>query len=181
MLVDIVSKNGNLLLSVPLKADGTFDEQEEQILRQIGDWMAVNKEGIVATRPWEVFGEGPAMKDTAPLQAQGFNEGRGKPLTWQDVRYTVSKDGKALYAIVMGRPEGDIRLQAVKVLDGGADAKVSLLGYSGDVTHTIENGCLTLKPDTSADSRAIDEYACVFKLSGFELDTNGPADKSDAM
>jgi alpha-L-fucosidase len=55
LLVDIVSKNGNLLLSVPLRADGTFDEKEEAILNDFGDWMTVNKEGIIDTRPWKFW------------------------------------------------------------------------------------------------------------------------------
>ncbi|MBQ1337256.1 MAG: alpha-L-fucosidase, partial [Thermoguttaceae bacterium] len=52
----IVSKNGNMLLSVPLRADGTFDEKEETILNEFGAWMKVNKESIIGTRPWKVFG-----------------------------------------------------------------------------------------------------------------------------
>ncbi|MBL3931451.1 alpha-L-fucosidase, partial [Bacteroides thetaiotaomicron] len=64
LLVDIVSKNGNLLLSVPLRADGTFDEKEEKILNEFGNWMNINKEAIYQTRPWKIFGEGPiADKD----------------------------------------------------------------------------------------------------------------------
>ena len=59
LLVDIVSKNGNLLLSVPLRADGTFDEKEEKILNEFGNWMNINKEAIYQTRPWKIFGEGP--------------------------------------------------------------------------------------------------------------------------
>lgn len=53
LLVDIVSKNGNLLLSVPLKADGSFDEKEEKILNEFGAWMDINKEAIYETQPWK--------------------------------------------------------------------------------------------------------------------------------
>ena len=59
MLVDIVSKNGCLLLSIPIRGDGTIDDQEVAFLHDLADWMAVNQEGIFGTRPWKVFGEGP--------------------------------------------------------------------------------------------------------------------------
>ncbi|RYY09841.1 MAG: alpha-L-fucosidase, partial [Alphaproteobacteria bacterium] len=59
-LADVVSKNGNLLLSVPVRGDGTIDDQEEAIVREIAAWMKVHKEAILGTRPWKVAGEGPA-------------------------------------------------------------------------------------------------------------------------
>jgi len=173
MLADIVSKNGNLLLSVPLRGDGTFDSEAEKTLYGIRDWMAINREGILATRPWEVFGEGPAIKETAPLQGQGFNEGRGLPMSAQDVRYTVSKDGKILYAIVMGRPTEDISLEAVRVARPAAGATVSLLGYSGDIAYRIDGaGQLTLHWPASVPDQSAYEIACVFRFSGFDFSPN---------
>jgi len=65
MLIDIVSKNGNLLLSVPVRADGTLDEKEEAILDGMAAWMSVNSEAIYGTRPWKVFGEGDGIRFTA--------------------------------------------------------------------------------------------------------------------
>jgi alpha-L-fucosidase len=103
-LADVVSKNGNLLLSVPVRGDGTIDELERAIVEEIGRWLAVNGEAIYDTRPWSVFGEGPSMEAAAPINAQGFNEGKNKPFTSEDIRFT-SKDG-AVYAIVMGWPAG---------------------------------------------------------------------------
>lgn len=75
LLIDVVSKNGNLLLSVPLRADGTFDDKEEKILMEFGDWMNTNKEAIYDTQPWKVFGEGPIANSDIAINAQGFNEG----------------------------------------------------------------------------------------------------------
>ncbi|HOM59988.1 MAG TPA: alpha-L-fucosidase [Anaerohalosphaeraceae bacterium] len=172
MLVDIVSKNGNLLLSVPLRSDGTLDSQEEQILEEIAAWMDVNKQSILATRPWQVFGEGPSLQDTAPLRGAGFNEGQNKPYTWQDVRYTASKDGRTLYVFLMGRPPAGqkITLQKLKALPLPAGAAVRLLGYEGTIFwYTDEEGRLTLFWPAQMEPRNIDEYACVFQLSGFEL------------
>jgi alpha-L-fucosidase len=129
MLVDIVSKNGNLLLSVPLRGDGTPDSDEIAIVEGIAKWMDVNKEAIHGTRPWKVFGEGPQMASAAPLQAQGFNEGRGKPFTAEDVRFTTK--GDTLYAIVMGAPTNAVKIKSLgssaKLLDKPV-SHVSLLG-----------------------------------------------------
>lgn len=102
-LVDIVSKNGNLCLSVPVKGDGTIDSDERAIVEEIGQWMQLNSEAIYDTRPWKIFGEGPAIENAAPLSAQGFNEGKGKPFTSEDIRFT--QKGGALYAIFLGWPE----------------------------------------------------------------------------
>jgi alpha-L-fucosidase len=101
MLSDIVSKNGNLLLSIPVSRDGTIDEKEEAILQGIAGWMDENKECIFGTRPWTVFGEGPDAEQSHELKAEGFNEGQSK-YTSSDIRFT--KKGKAIYAILMERP-----------------------------------------------------------------------------
>lgn len=103
MLVDVVSKNGNLLLSVPLRGDGSLDDKARGVVEDIAAWMQVNSESIIGTRPWHLFGEGPAMEDAPALHAQGFNEGKGKPFTAADIRFTTK--GDVLYAIVMGQPQ----------------------------------------------------------------------------
>jgi len=118
MLVDIVSKNGNLLLNVPVRGDGSIDDKEIHVLEGIASWMDVNKEAIFSTRPWKIFGEGPASEGAA-LSSQGFNEGKFKAFTGNDVRYTVSKDGRSLYAIALGWPAGTALLKSL-----GTDAKL---------------------------------------------------------
>ena len=130
-LVDIVSKNGNLLLSIPLRADGTFDEKEAVVLEELGEWMSVNKESIIGTRPWTKFGEGPVAEKDIKLNAQGFNEGMYGNMTWQDVRF--NQNSKYLYATAMGWPEsGTLTIRALA--EGSALFKskirsVELLGY----------------------------------------------------
>jgi alpha-L-fucosidase len=101
-LADIVSKNGNLLLSIPVRGDGTIDELELAIVKEIAGWMQVNGESIFDTRPWKIFGEGPAIASAKALSDQGFNEGLGKPFTSEDIRFTSK--GDVLYAIVLGEP-----------------------------------------------------------------------------
>ena len=98
LLVDIVSKNGNLLLSVPLRADGTFDEKEEKILNEFGNWMNINKEAIYQTRPWKIFGEGPIADKDVQLNAQGFNEWAYSKADAKEIRFTQTD--KNLYVTV---------------------------------------------------------------------------------
>ncbi len=130
-LVDIVSKNGNLLLSVPLRADGTYDEKEAAVLDGIEAWMNVNKESIFGTRPWVKFGEGPVADKDIKMNAQGFNDGQYTGMTAADVRFIQTK--KYVYVTPLGWP-ADGKL-VVKSLAKGNTAfrksitKVELLGY----------------------------------------------------
>ena len=126
MLVDVVSKNGNLLLSVPVRADGTIDEKERAVVNDIKAWMDINSESIYGTRPWTTFGEGPLAEGSKPLNAQGFNE--GFKYSAQDVRY-VSKGKKTVFATIMVWPDaGDFTFKALSSKAGRVKG-VSLLGY----------------------------------------------------
>ena len=143
MLADIVSKNGNLLLSIPLRGDGSLDDKARATVEGIADWMKVNSEAIIGTRPWQVFGEGPAQEEAPELHAQGFNEGQGKPLTAEDVRFT--KKGNSLYAIVMGASEKESF--RVKTLGKGKAPqqsinKIEILGYRGKIKYTQHEDAL---------------------------------------
>ena len=102
-LVDVVSKNGNLMLNIPVKGDGTIDSDGRKVVAEITQWMKANSESIYATRPWKIYGEGPASETATPLKAQGFNEGKGKPFTSADIRFVIK--GEVLYATSFGWPE----------------------------------------------------------------------------
>jgi alpha-L-fucosidase len=106
MLVDIVSKNGNLMLSVPVRRDGTIDEDEVKTLNGIGAWLKVNGEAIYKTRPWKTYGEGPSTTAAEKGQFDGQKDTHSKPFTAEDIRFTQSKDGKTLYAMVHAWPAG---------------------------------------------------------------------------
>jgi alpha-L-fucosidase len=97
-LVDIVSKNGALLLNIGPRPDGTIPEAEEQILLEIGQWLALNGEAIYGSRPWKVFGEGPTQ-----VVSGSFSDTQRDTFTAQDIRFTTR--GDVLYAILLGWPE----------------------------------------------------------------------------
>ena len=131
MLVDIVSKNGNMLLSVPLRADGTPDEKELAIMKEFGAWMKVNSEAIVKTRPWKVFGEGPIANADIKINDQGFNDGQYTKAGSEEIRFTQTE--KALYITALAWPENHT-LTIKSLADGSslypaAIKSVELLGY----------------------------------------------------
>jgi alpha-L-fucosidase len=162
MLADIVSKNGNLLLNIPIRGDGSIDEKEIAILEGIAVWMNVNSESIYGTRPWKTFGEGPASAGSE-LSAQGFNEGKGKPFTAEDVRYTASKDGNTLYAIVCGLPAGPVALKSLGKSSALLDrpiGRIEQLGATAPLVWSLGADALTVTP-----AKAASDDALVFKIS----------------
>ena len=162
-LVDVVSKNGNLLLNIPVRGDGTIDAEERKVVEEIGRWMKGNSESIYATRPWKVFGEGPAMEDAAPLKAQGFNEGKGKAFTAQDIRFTVK--GNLLYATVLGWPENGTvtirNLAAGSTVHPAEISKVTFLSNGQELKfQRTGEGLLITFPDTKPD----ESYAIALRI-----------------
>ena len=130
-LTDVVSKNGNLLLNIPVRGNGTIDELERAIVVEIGEWMAANSEAIYDTRPWKVFGEGPAMESAPALSAQGFNEGKGKPFGATDIRFTNKNN--QIYATVLGWPEnGEVLIKSMKEGSANLDKAVSAVEMVGN-------------------------------------------------
>jgi alpha-L-fucosidase len=120
-LADVVSKNGNLLLNIPVRGNGTIDEKEEAIVDQIASWTARNGEAIFGTRPWRVFGEGP----TKPPEGM-LNEQDAKPFTGEDIRFT--RKGNTLYAIFLDWPSGESAIRSLGASAGGAIEGIDVLG-----------------------------------------------------
>jgi len=130
MLVDVVSKNGTLLLNVGPKPDGTIGEEDTAILTEIGEWMAVNGEAIYDTKVWRKAAEGPAV-----IEEGQFTDGKDTEFTSEDIRFTVN--GEHLYATVLVWPEdGKVTIKSL----GEADAS-RLPVFHGIVKDVKVLGC----------------------------------------
>ncbi|TWU62990.1 Alpha-L-fucosidase [Crateriforma conspicua] len=156
-LVDIVSKNGCLLLNVGPRPDGTIPEEDQAILKAIGGWLKINGESIYGTEFWSTFGEGPTTVSTGHV-----SESKDKPFTAEDVRFT--KKGDVIYATIMDWPEsGQIN---IRTLAAGSEhwpgqiESIELLGSESPLEYdrTQEGLKITLPEKRPCD------YAYVFKL-----------------
>ena len=159
--MDIVSKNGNLLLSIPLRADGTYDEKEAAILDDLEAWMTVNKESILGTRPWVKFGEGPVAEKDIKINAQGFNDGQFASMDYRDIRFNQTK--KHLYVTAMGWPENG-KLIIKSLAKGNKDFKkditsVTLLGYGKLKAQQTAEGLIVILP------KPVNKIAPVLKIT----------------
>ena len=161
-LIDVVSKNGNMLLNVIQRPDGSLDPEVEQLIGDLTAWMKVNGEAIHSTRPWAIYGEGQTRTD-----AGHFKEDFA--FSAADIRFTQSKDGKALYAVALGKPaDGQLRIQSLgKSSDPGANRidRVELLGHSGKVAfqQNAEGLAVTLP------AQSLSPIACGLKITGQKL------------
>ena len=159
-LVDIVSKNGNLLLNIGPKADGTIPEKDASILREIGKWLKINGEAIYGTHLWRKYGEGP----TQVIEGQ-FSDRIKKNFTSEDIRYTMK--GNDLYATVMRcSRNGQYRFQALGRKDAshepnfaGIIENVSLLGFDSPCIWTRDESGLYVNVENVQS-----EYPIVFRI-----------------
>ena len=161
MLVDIVSRNGNLMLNFPLPARGMLDLEEMDVLAGITKWMSVNSSAIYGTRPWKIFGESPAHEKVE--SEASFNEEKRKDLTAADVRFTTQ--GDTLYAFVMGWPDCAAVIRPLATDTGlrvGKIQNVELLGFDGKLDWSQDASGLKviLPPEKPCD------HAIVFKIAG---------------
>jgi alpha-L-fucosidase len=132
MLADIVSKNGNLMLSVPLQRDGQPDADEIKIVGEIGAWLKVNGEAIYATRPWKIYGEGPSTQSSEKGHFDGQTDVSKKPFTAEDIRFTQSKDARTLFAIVLEIPEdGRVTVKSLASNAANRPGKISSVQLVG--------------------------------------------------
>jgi alpha-L-fucosidase len=153
-LVDIVSKNGNLLLNIGPRSDGIIPIEQQQLLLSMGAWLSVNGEAIYGTRPWKDYGEGPTENASGP-----FADSKIKPFTAADIRYTTKKD--TLYAITLKLPDGDTRMQKLGTDAGnGHIVSVKLVGSAEKLKWTQGKDALVIHPAAHYPST----YAAVYKI-----------------
>ena len=165
MLIDIVSKNGNLLLNVVQTPEGDLEPDVLGILDGIASWMKVNKEGIYSTRPWKVCGEGPALAVKEKGQFFGLKDVPKTPFTAEDFRFTTSKDNSVLYAFEMAPPTGEVRIVSL-AKDGNLAAKpvasVKLLGSDEKLVWKQEAGALVIQKPARIPNPAALTYRIQF-------------------
>ena len=162
-LMDIVSKNGCVMLNVAPRADGTIPDEQKTILVELGDWLRTNGEAVYGTRPWKVFGEGPTQ-----ITAGNHNDLKLEGFTPEDVRFTVRPgadpdgDGDTLYATVLGVPAGPVTITALgRQRHPEPVEAVSLLGCPEPVAWQHTAPALIIHPPR--DARA--EHAAVFEVA----------------
>jgi alpha-L-fucosidase len=160
-LVDIVSKNGNLLLNIGPKPDGTIPEQIQTTLMEMGKWLKANGEAVYGTTPWKVYGEGP----TKVIEG-AFHDQDTKPYTTEDFRFTAK--GNSVYAIGMGCPangaEGYASIHAMgseKEAKGLSIGSIELIGSNEKLTWMQTPEALNIKLPASANC----QYAYVLKIA----------------
>jgi alpha-L-fucosidase len=155
-LVDVVSKNGALLLNIGPRPDGTIPDEESHILREIGAWLHTNGEAIYNTRPWNVFGEGPTE-----AREGSFTDTQRHPFTEQDFRFTVGPN--ALYAICLGWPEHEVCMVALGSASPVSAAQivgVTMLGADNELGWWQDAEGLHVQPPPMRQC----EHAYTFKI-----------------
>lgn len=157
ILIDIVSKNGNLLLNIGPKADGTITEEQQQVLLSMGKWLQVNGEGIYGSRPWTIDGEGPTENLDEHIQ---FNEYKFKGYTSKDIRFTLKNN--YVYAYMLDVPKEKILIKSLSIKSGyGKVSSVSLLGSEEKVKWSQTTEGLIIQPSPNYPT----EHAVGYKIT----------------
>ena len=159
-LIDIVSKNGCMLLNIAPHPDGSIPEPQKKRLRAMGTWLHANGQAIYGARPWKVYGEGPTQTPQGHLSDLGFDG-----FSAEDVRFTQAKDGSALYVFLFGWPQNDSILIQSLTPNRGTVKSVDFLAYDASVQWQQSQAGLRLNLSTKLS----EQHAIVLKITGDKL------------
>ncbi|HVW74880.1 MAG TPA: alpha-L-fucosidase [Rhizomicrobium sp.] len=155
-LCDVVAKNGCLLLSIPVRGDGTIDEEERKIVEGIAGWTGRYGEAIFASRPWRLSGEGPTQ-----VASGQFGEGKLKPFEAADIRFTTK--GSTLYAMTLGAPKAQVHIRSLA--QRGTVRRVEILGAPGPLAFQQDgDGLHVTVPDGASHP-----YGVALKIDGEDI------------
>ena len=160
MLVDIVSKNGNLLINVVQTPEGDLEPDMLKILEEIGVWTSANGEGIYGSRPWKIYGEKPEGKTDKKMGR--FDENFG--FSSKDIRFTTK--GSALYAYCLGKPESDIKIKSLAKSSKSAEkavASVSMIGSTEKLIWKQMSDALVIKKPVNLPEWQVVGFKIEFK------------------
>jgi alpha-L-fucosidase len=164
LLMDIVSKNGNLLLNVVQTPEGDLEPDVLKIVEGIADWTAANGEGVYATRPWKVYGEGPSTIKATQQKGHFGGLSDTRPFQPTDIRYTAK--GNTLYAFCMATPVSDIKMTSLgknsKYLDK-AIASVTMLGSKEKLNWTQDGDALVITKPANLPTWQVVGFRVEFK------------------
>jgi alpha-L-fucosidase len=155
-LVDIVSKNGNLLVNIGPRSDGTIPDDVQTVLHEVGSWLKINGEAIYGTRPWRIYGEGPTK-----IIEGAFHDTEAQPFTERDFRFTTRND--VLYACELGWPSAGVAVIhsfTAAQLAGRKVVSVSLLGSTSPTTFDMQSDGMHLR----LPSQPLGKYGHCFRI-----------------
>jgi alpha-L-fucosidase len=152
-LIDIVSKNGNLLLNIGPRPDGTIPQEEQDILLEVGNWLRINGEAIYGTRPWKTYGEGPTE-----VAGGSFSDAKDKPFTADDIRFTTK--GNDLFAISMDNPSKPLLIKSLST-NAVTITSVEMIGSNEKITWKQDKNGLQIKNSANYPAK----HAVVYKVA----------------
>ena len=155
-LCDVVAKNGCLLLSIPVRGDGSIDEEERKIVEGITSWTQRNGEAIFASRPWRLSGEGPTQVEVGHL-----NEGKAKAFQAADIRFTTK--GPTLFAMTLGKPSDMVHIRSLA--GTGTVQRVEMVGASGPLPYRQDEKGLHVTIPAGASH----DFGVVLRIQGDRL------------